>query len=181
MKNKRGFGGILLFVSVLLILMIIAFITSIGIGIIDYASDEITPIMKDFGVVGEANVSEAAEYSFGVVDSFVQALPWLTGFLLVLSLIFSVIFAVSISNGVSPAFIGVYLALVILLIFGGVILSNMYEDIYTGNDEISIRLQEQTINSFLILHSPWVITIISLFTGIYLFTRSDNEIGGYNV
>jgi hypothetical protein len=181
MKNKRGFGGILLFVSVLFIIMIIAFIMAMVVGVVDIASDEITPIMEDLGMVGSTNLSQASEYSFGVANTFVQALPWLTGLMLILALVFSVVFAVVVGAESSPALIGVYLAFVILLIFGGVILSNMYEDIYTGNDELATRLQEQTITSYMILHSPWVIAVISLITGIYLFSRSSGNIGGVGI
>jgi len=181
MNGKKGFSGILLFLMVVFILMILAFMISMAVGIIDFTSDEITPIMEGLGMVGDVNMSQASQYSVGVVDGFVQALPWLTGLLFVMALVFSVIFAVSISAEASPVFIGVYLAFIILLIFGGVVLSNMYQDIYTGDDEIATRLHEQTITSFMILHAPWVIAIITLLTGIYLFTRSPTVIGGYGI
>ena len=175
MKNKKGIGGILLFVSILFIIFVVAFIAAMAVGIIEYTSGIITPVMEDIGVVGESNVSQAAEYSFGVADKFANALPWLVGFLFVIALVFSVVFAVAVGAEASPAMMGVYLAFVVLLVFGGIVLSNMYENIYSGDDIVATSLQSQTITSYMILHAPWIIAIIALITGIYLFTRG---IGG---
>jgi NADH:ubiquinone oxidoreductase subunit 5 (subunit L)/multisubunit Na+/H+ antiporter MnhA subunit len=72
-----------------------------------------------------------------------------------------------------PVFIGLYFVLILLLIVGSIIISNMYEDIYNGQDEMGDRLREQTILSYMILYSPVVMTIIAFITGIYLFTRNE--------
>ena len=160
-KNKRGGIGIILFFSVLLIVLILGFIATMVWGVIDIASDELTPIMTELGVVGETNLSEAAEYSFGVADTFVQSLPWIIGFGYVLVLIFTLVFVFIVGYSPHPAFIALYIALMILLIFGCVIMSNVYQDIYTGTDEIATRLQEQTMMSYLILHSPFILAMIA--------------------
>ena len=68
--------------------------------------------------------------------------------------------------------------LMVLLILGCVIMSNMYEDIYTGTDEIATRLQEQTTMSYLILHSPFIMAIIVIIGGILMFTRQSSTEGG---
>lgn len=185
-KNKRGqVIGIILFALVLLSVLVIGFIAVMGTSIFDIASDAITPVMEGLGTVdvntqtgAQVNLSQAGQVTFGTVDTLVQALPWLIGFLFVGALIFSVIFAVSYSYNPHPAYIGFYFLLVILLIFAGIILSNMYQDIYTANDELSSRLHEQTISSYLLLHSPWIIAVIALITGIYLFSRSPEMSSG---
>lgn len=178
--NKRGIIGIIIFFVFLFLILILGFIGAIAIGVVDFASDTITPVMTDLGVVGPANLSEASEYTFGTVNTLVQALPWLFGFLYIGALIFSVIFVIAYGQNPHPAFIGFYFIMIILLIFGSIIMSNMYEEIYRENDEIATRLQEQTLLSYMILYSPFILALIALLTGIYLFAK-PSEGGGFGV
>jgi len=177
-KDKRGVIGIIVFFLILFGVLIIGFIGAIIIGVIDFGSDTISPVMRELGVVGDTNISEAADYTFGTLETVNTTLPMLMGFLYVGALIFSIIFAVSYSFNPNPILIGFYFVLIILLIFGSIIMSNMYQDIYTGTDELSTRLQEQTLLSYMILKAPYILAIIALITGIYLFTRGQAEVGG---
>ena len=177
-KNKKGAIGIIIFFMILFAILVFGFIGAMALGIIDFASDTITPVMQELGVAGNSNLSEAAEYSFVPLNTFVQALPWVVGFTYVIALIFSIIFVLSYNYNPHPAFIGFYFALMILLIFGCVIMSNMYQDIYTGGDDIASRLQEQATMSYLILHSPWIMAIIAMIGGILMFTRQGSSEGG---
>lgn len=176
--NKRGGIGIIIFFSILLIILIIGFIATMVWGVIDIASDEITPIMKDLGMVGDTNLSQAAEYSFGVADTFIQALPWVIALGYVMVLIFTLVFVFIVGYTPHPAFMALYLMLMFLLIFGCVIMSNMYQDIYTGNDDLASRLQEQTIMSYLILHSPFIMAMIAVIGGVLMFARQSSSEGG---
>jgi len=178
MKDKRGVIGIIIFFLILMGVLIIGFIAAMALGIIDFASDTISPVMKELGVVGDTNISEAATYTFGTLETVNSTLPMLMGFLYVGALIFSVIFAVSYSFNPNPILIGFYFLLIILLIFASIIMSNMYQDIYSGSDEIATRLREQTLLSYMILHSPYILAVIAFITGIYLFTRSAESGGG---
>lgn len=174
-RNKRGIMGIIIFFIILFTILIIGFIGAIVIGVLDFSSDTVTPIMEDLGMVGDTNLSEASSYSFGVVDGFVQAMPWLMAFVYIGALIFSIVFVVSYNTNPNPAFIGVYLGLILLLIFGSIIISNAYEDIYNGTDEIATRLQDNSAMSYMILYSPTILTIIAFITGIYLFAGRQSE------
>jgi len=176
-KDKRGIIGIIFLFIILFSILILGFIAAIVVGVIDFGSDTITPIMEDLGVVGDTNLSTAATYTFGVADTFVQALPWLVAFAYVLALIFSIIFALSYNYNPNPAFIGVYIGLILLLIIGSIIISNAYEDIYNGDDEIASRLQSNSAMSYLIIYSPMILTIIAFITGIYLFSGRQSEGG----
>ena len=176
--GKKGGIGIIIFFSVLLIVLIMGFVAVITWSVIDIASDELTPIMTELGVVGETNVSEAAEYSFGVANTFVQSLPWIIGLGYVLCLVFTLVFVFIVGYTPHPAFIALYIALMLLLIFGCVIMSNIYQDIYTGTDEIATRLQEQTMMSYLILYSPFIMSMIAVIGGILMFTRQSATEGG---
>lgn len=177
-QNKKGQMGIIIFFFLLLTILIIGFIAAMVVGIIDFASDTITPIAEELGVVGSSNVSQAAQYSFGTLNIVVQSLPWIVGLAYVAALIFSVVFAIVVTYNPHPALLGLYFFLMILLVFGAIIMSNMYQDIYTGTDEIATRLQEQTLLSYMILYSPFILALIAGITGIYLFTAQREEGGG---
>ena len=176
-NNKRGQIGIILFIVFLFLIVVVGFIAAMAVSVIDFGSDTITPVMTDLGVVGPTNLSEAGEITFGNLDSIIQALPWLVGFAYVAALILSIIFSLSYAYNPHPVFIGLYIMLVLLLILGCIVMSNMYEEIYTGNDEIATRLQEQTLLSYMILYSPFIMSVIAFITGIFLFSRSRGEVG----
>ena len=177
-KNKKGGIGIITFFSVLLIVLIIGFIAVIAWSVIDIASDELTPIMTELGMVENTNLSQAAEYSFGVANTFVQALPWVIAFGYIIVLIFTLVFVFIVGYNPHPAFIALYIVLMFLLIFGCIIMSNVYQDIYTGTDELALRLQEQTTMSYLVLHSPFIMAIIAIVGGILMFARQSTSEGG---
>ena len=178
MLNKKGAIGIIIFFAVLMGVLVIGFIAALVWPVIDMASDEITPIMEGLGMVGDTNVSQAAEFSFGVADTFIQAMPWLIAMSYVLALVFTLVFVFVGGYNPHPAFIAFYISLMLLLILGCVVMSNMYQDIYTGTDEIATRLQEQTTTSFLILHSPFIMAMIVVIGGVLMFTRQSSSEGG---
>jgi len=177
-KEKKGAIGIIIFFFVLMSVLVLGFIGAMVWSVVDIASDEITPVMEGLGMVGETNLSEAAEFSFGVMDTFIQAVPWLLALSYVLALVFTLVFVFIGGYNPHPAFIAFYVSLMLLLVFGCVIMSNMYQDIYTGDDEIATRLQEQTIMSYMILHSPFIMAIIAIIGGILMFgMQSVNKDG----
>jgi hypothetical protein len=181
-KNKKGIMGVVFFFLILFTILIIGFIGVMVVAGVDFASDTITPIMQDIGVVGEANVSDASRITFGTVDTLVQALPWLLTFSYVAMLIFSIIFVVSYQFNPHPAYIGIYFLFVVLLIFGAVIMSNMYENIHQSGDvEIGGRIREQQSMSFLIIHSPAILTVIAFIVGIYIFAGNKDNAGGFDI
>jgi len=59
----------------------------------------------------------------------------------------------------------------------------MYEDLYNSDDEvIGEGLREQTAMSFMMLHSPWILSIIAFIVGIYIFAGKQNEHqGGFDI
>jgi len=178
-KNKKGAIGIIIFVSVLFILLLLGFGLTIVLSVIDIASDELTPIMADLGMAGDTtNLSEYSEYTFGTMDSVVQALPWVLASGFIMALIFTLVFIFIVGYSPHPAFIGAYIGLMVLLIFGCILVSNMYQDIYSAGDDIALRLQEQTIMSHMILNSPFIMAMIMVIGGILMFTRQSATEGG---
>ena len=181
--NKKGFMGIVFFFLILFTILIIGFIAVIVVSAIKYTSGVVTPVMEDLGMAGETNLSEASQYTFGTVDKIANSLPWLLAFGYVTMLIFSIIFVVSYNFNPNPVYIGLYFIFVILLIFGAILMSNMYEDLITTNDEIiGEGLREQTVMSFMMLHSPWILSIIAFIVGIYIFAGKQGEHqGGFGI
>ena len=126
-RNKRGAVGILIFVIVLFAILILGFFAAIIVGVVDMVSDEVTPIMTDLGMAGDStNVSQYAEYGFGTLNTFIQALPWVVASGYILALVFTIVFIFLSGYSPHPAFIAFYFALMILLILGCVLMSNMY-------------------------------------------------------
>jgi len=181
-KNKKGAIGIILFFVLLFTILIFGFTASIVVSLLTYTSSEITPIMEELGMVGTTNLSEASEYSFGTLDKAVQSLPWIIAFSYVAMLIFSVVFMVSWTYNPNPIFLGLYVMFVILLIFGCIIMSNMYQDIFTGTDVLAVGLQEQMALSYMILYSPMIMAVIAFLVGIYIFAGKQTEMqGGFDI
>lgn len=176
-KKKRGTIELIMFFMILFTILIAGFIAAMVLGAVDYVSDTVTPIMGDLGMAGSANLSEYSGYTFSKLDTIIQALPWIVGFGYVAALIFTIIFVMSLQYNPHPVYIGFYFMLMILLIFGSIFMSNMYQDIYMGNDEISTRLHEQTILSYMLLYSPFIMTLIAIISGIILFTKQAGAPG----
>jgi len=176
--NKKGQFGLIVFFLILFTILIVGFIAAMSMGIIDYASDTLLPVMQQVGVdSGDANLSSAMNYTFGVVDTTVQAMPWVIGFAYIMMLIFSLVFIKVYNDNPHPAFMGLFIMLAFLLILGSIIMSNMYQDIYSGSDEIATRLQEQTLLSYSILYSPVILGLIAFIAGIIMFAMGS-ENGG---
>jgi hypothetical protein len=178
LENKKGGIGIIIFFAVLIGVLVLGFIGVMVWSVLDIASDELTPIFEGLGMVGDVNVSHASEVSVGVVHGFIQSVPWLIAIGYILALVFTLVFVFIVGYNPNPAFIAFFFSLMLLLILGCVVMSNMYQDIYTGTDEIAIRLQEQAVMSFLILHSPFIMALIAVIGGIIMFGMKNTEMGG---
>ena len=146
-----------------------------GSAIINWTFDEIVPELTNFGQVGDVNMSQAADLTIVPVNNFVQSFTWITGVLYVMMLIGLVGLVVAFRMNPSRWLIGFYFVLVIMLVFTSMFISNIYEDFYTGTDELAIRLQEHVIISNLILYSPAISTVISFLMGIILFSGLQQE------
>ena len=54
-------------------------------------------------------------------------------------------------------------------------ISNIYEDFYSGTDDLATRMQEQTILSWMILYSPLIFAIIAFIAGAIMFSGGTEE------
>jgi hypothetical protein len=183
MIKKKAQTGIVIFFVILGVILLVGFVLAIFAGAGTYAGNVIAPIFNDLGVVGGANLSQAAQYSVGTVNTLVQAAPWIIGFAYLFALLSSILFVLSYDRSVNPMWMGGYFVFMVFLILLAIIVSNAYQDIYQGTDELALQLQSMTILSYLISYSPHVFTIICVVAGIFLFAGKQGETvsSGYGV
>ena len=174
-KDKRGtIIAVVIFFFILFAILMTGFIISVGASLLDLFGDEITPIMTDIGVVGSANISEYATYTFTPLNSVLQSLKWMVGIGYVVALLISIVFALSYQQNPHPVFIGLYFAMVVMLVLGAMFISNMYQDIFELDDDIAERMQEQTLLSYMILYAPLIMVLIAFITGIFFFVKGGD-------
>lgn len=180
-KDKKGVGAIIFFFIALLLILVIGFVAALIFGIVSFASDTITPITENLGVVGGTNLSQISEVTFGTANTVINISGWLIGFAYILALISSITFAVSYRMNPHPVFVTLYIGFIFFLIIGSILVSNMYQNLYTGNGVIAQQLHSQTLLSYMILYSPVIMVIIALITGIFMFALKDDNLtgGGY--
>lgn len=130
---------------------------------------------KSEGKTGGANLSYAAEITFGKVNNSIQALR-----LVALAIIFAEIMFVVIFNSftrVHPALFIVWIFIVILAVIFAAPVSNAYErmlqlGIYDG------ELETFTGGNFILLNLPWFTLLVGIMGGIFMFInilRQGNE------
>jgi hypothetical protein len=177
-KNKKGqqLYGILIFIVALVLIMFFGLAFAIGGAVLDWGSDEISPVLSDLGVVGSTNLSQVAQYTVTPVDNVIQSLSWLIGILYFVMLIGAMMLAFMYRSSGNKILVAFFFVLIIVLVLISIFVSNTYESIYAGSDAIASRLQEQTITSFLIIQSPMVMLIIGLIAGIIMFTPNEREV-----
>lgn len=180
MDKKGQIGTMYILFIVIAVILVIGFVAVLLVATVDYASDTITPIITSIGSISaDANVSQYAQYSVVPVNNSIQALPWIVAFAYIAALVFTIVFIAGYAYSSSPVLMGIYFLMMILLIFLSIFMSNSYQDIYTGNNEIALRLQEQTAMSYMILYSPFILAFITMAAGIYFFVNNNN--GGDSV
>ena len=174
--NKRGnLMFIVWFFIVMFVVLFLGFVMVIGSAILNWTFDQAIPELTNLGEVGGANFTEIATFTITPLNNIVQSLTWLTGVLYVLMLVAVIGFAFVFKVAPSRWLLGFFFMSVFILVIASIFVSNIYEEFYTGTDELAIRLQEHTILSFMILYSPMVFTIISFIAGIVLFSGMGRE------
>jgi len=175
MNKKGNVVVVLIFFVFLFIVLFLGVLLAFGSVIIDWTFDEIIPEISTLGMVGDANLTQAADYTIVPLNSLVQSFTWATGALYVLILIGLVGTTVAFRTNPSRWLIGFFFFIAIMFIFTSIFISNIYEDFYTGTDEIALRLQEHTLLSYMIIYSPAIFTVITFVMGIILFSGMQRE------
>lgn len=177
--NKRGqIGVLLLFFAGLFLLLLLGVAFIFGSAILNWTMDEVVPEISTLGMVGEANLSQAADFTITPVNNVIQNFTWISGVLYVMFLVGLVGIVVGFKIAPSKWLMGFFFALMIMLIFAAILVSNIYEDFYDDtNDEFTPILKEHVIMSNMIIYSPAIFTVISLLLGIVLFSGMQGEEG----
>lgn len=175
-KSKKGNVTVLIiFVFLLALILIIGFLMSVGSSVINWTFDEAVPELTNLGVIGDTNMTDIASYTITPANTFVQNIQWVVGVLYVLMLIGSIGIAFAMRTTPSKWLIALFFCLIFILIILSIFISNIYEDFYEGTDDLALRLQEQTILSFMILYSPMIFSVIAFIAGGIMFSGRQEE------
>lgn len=179
MKNNKGQFEIFWVFVIFATVLVVGIVASLLIGVANFTSKTITPVVEDLGMIDSYNVSEAGSLTFGTLNSLIGMLPMIVGFTYLMLLVGCIILVVMYRGTANMLFIGLFFALMLLMLLVAVLGSNFYQDFYDGDDELALELQSQTMLSFLILNSPYIFAVVGFICGIFLFSGRQNENYGY--
>jgi len=168
-------GGVIVVIGLLFVLIAAGIIFAIGGSILNIVADETYPVFQELGVVGSTNATQAVELTLGPVNTVIQNFTWFGGLLYIMGLmgIFGLAFAYKLTA--NKWMVGFFFVVLFMMVISAIILSNIYEDFYDGDDEIADGLHEQALLSFLIIYSPMLISVLGFIAGIVLFSGSTEE------
>lgn len=170
MKNKGQIGGLIFF------FLAVAFIIVAGIflvfisGALNFVADTVVPEIQGIGTVGDTNITQVSEYAITPINTVIQNLTWLGGAIYVIMVIglFGLAFTFRLTK--MKVLMALFVGFAILMVFVSIIISNMYEDAYNDDGDFGSRLKEQTLLSYMILHSPMIFVVVIFVSGIIMFT-----------
>jgi len=169
--NKKGnIVPILFIVGGLFLLVMIGIVAALGSSTINWVMDETVPVLSDLGMVGNINMTHTIDVAVQPVNIVIQNFTWMSGLIYIFGLvgIFGLAFMFKATG--DKWLIGFFVSLVLILMIGCIMMSNIYEDIFRGTDALALILQEHLILSYLILYSPAIMAIVSFIAGIVLFS-----------
>ena len=177
MENKKGnMVAILFIVGGLFLLVMMGVIVAFGSGIINWVADETVPVLSELGMVGDVNMTHTIDVAVQPVNILIQNFTWASGIIYVFGLlgIFGLAFIFR-STG-DKWLLPFFFSLVLILMIGCIFMSNIYEDVFRGTDELALILQEHVILSYMILYSPAIMSIIAFIAGILLFSGPSEAV-----
>ena len=169
-KKKGNINFIAMFFIILMVVLFLGFIMGVGSAVIRYVFDIATPQLSNLGQVGDTNLTQVASYTIAPLNTLVQTSTWLTGVLYIMALIGCFGFAMASRITPSRWLIGFFFICMLILIGTSIFISNMYQDVYSGTNDLASRLQDQVLLSNLVLYSPLYMSIIGFITGIIIFS-----------
>tara|TARA_R100001530_G_scaffold112567_1_gene79566 strand:- start:1433 stop:1972 length:540 start_codon:yes stop_codon:yes gene_type:complete len=175
-NNKRGsMLGILFVVGALFVLLAFGVVIGIGAGVLDMVMDEAVPVFQELGMVDSFNATQATDVAIVPVNNVIQNFTWMTGVLYIFGIIgvFGLAFVYRLTA--NKWMIGLFFAVMLMLVISSIFISNVYEEFHNGSDELANRLQEHVLLSFMILYSPMILSIIGFLAGLVLFSGATEE------
>ena len=170
MIKKGSLYATIAVISTILLVGVAIWAFAVGGYLVQDAIGEIAPELRAIGTVGGANFTQSLNFVLDPIETIVNNYQiyatMLYGFGMIL--VFSMAFMFR--NSLNGWTIGFFIVCIILLITISIIMSNTYEQLYDGTDELAIGLKNAPTLSYLILYSPTILTIIAFIAGIIMMT-----------
>ena len=175
MVNKKGqMWPVVILLAGLVFLLIVAVAGMIGWSVLKTATDDIIPEIRTIGEVQEGtNVSEYADIGLVPAESIIDNLGLFIGIIYILGVGGLLSLSFIFRNNRNGWVIALFVASSILVILITILISNAYEEFYLGQDDIGANLRSESLASFLIIHSPKILTFVIFVAGIILFTGEE--------
>ena len=162
--------AILLVVGGLFFLVLFGIMLSLGSSTINWVMDETVPELTGLGQVGSWNATETVDLVITPVNTFIQNFTWVSGIVYVFGLIAMFGLAYTFRSTGDKWLIGLFVALVLILVIGCLFMSNIYEDFFASSDAMGSIMKEHVLLSWMILYSPGIMSLIAFIAGIILFS-----------
>ena len=178
MTNKKGnILAILLIVGGLFLLMFMGLLLIIGSSVLNFVADTVVPELSGIGMVGGSNVTQAVDITVTPVDTLIQNFTGVAGLVYVFGIIGIFGIAFGFRSSGEKWLIGLFIAMVLILVISSIFISNIYEEFQTGTDDVASRLKEHKLLSYMLLYSPMIISLVSFIAGIILFGGNQEGLG----
>jgi len=174
-KAQGNFGLLFAFFILVAIIMAIGFFAIILSSVVNYSMDIIVPTIEGVGDLGGANMTVVAGYTLNPLNTLVQSFTWIAGAMYFIC--FFGLFGISLAHKFyfSRWMIPLFFLMAVLMIFASMFMSNMYQDMYNGSDDLSLVMREHGLLSWLILHQPVIFTVVIFTSGIIMFSGMSDE------
>lgn len=170
LKNKRGVGGQLIAMIIIIILLGVMILGLFVWGLVAPplvdAVNELTGGLQEVGKE-DADISEAIDASFVQGNNMVAQLEIVSYLILFGFFIGFIILAFSVRT--YPFLLGIWIAGVIVLTFLGLFLSISYTDLIEGDAYLSEVYSSWGMQHFLLSNLPHLIVVLGTIGGIILF------------
>jgi len=174
--NKKGNIGLVLMIFVIVAIILCAgLFIAIGGGVIKYTFNQIAPEISSLGQIGDTNMTQVSSYTITPLGTVINSFTWLGGVIYAMLIIGLFGFAISFKVTANKIYMFLFFMLAVLIIILSIFISNIYQDFYTGTEDTAVMLQEQTLMSFLMIHSPMIFTVVIFVAGIIIFSGINQE------
>ena len=179
MFNRRGgLFSLINVVVLLLIIIIIGFVIIVFSATWDYGFNTLTESIQGINGNSNSNISYyGGDVVFGNLNIGFQQLEWIS-YMLIFGLTLGAFIGMFVIKE-HPAFFGIYIILVSVVLFISIFISRAYEKIYLSGGVIGSQLKSWGASSWLILNLPEWVTILAFIGAILLFVvfNRDSEQG----
>jgi hypothetical protein len=175
MINKRGsLYAIIGVLATVVLVMSFVFMFILGGSILNDTMGQIFTEVRGIGnLTDNVNVNDSADMIFKPVENVLGNFAMYGAMLYVLGIVLIFTLAFVFRGNISGWTIALFVVSALLIIIFAIILSNTYEAFYLEADDMGTSLRNATLASWLILHSPVIMTIVIFLAGIIMMTGKE--------